>query len=59
MVVSQTYKNSNSGVNWTLDHIAAANPSKIIISGNKYTVLENIIIAENDTVTIDADGTIL
>ncbi len=52
---SQTYTTPNTGVNWTLDDIAAASPSTITISGSNYTLLENLVISENDTVTINTD----
>ncbi len=52
IAVSQTFTTPNTGVNWTLADIAAASPSTIIISGNEYTLLENLIISENDTVEI-------
>ncbi len=52
---SQTYTTPNTGVNWTLDDIAAASPTTITISGSDYTLLENLVIAENDTVMIDTD----
>ena len=53
--VAQTYTTPNTGVNWTLDDIAAASPSTITISGNNYTLLENLVISENDTVIISSD----
>jgi len=52
---SQTYTTPNTGVNWTLGDIAANSPSTITISGINYTLLENLVISENDTVTIDSD----
>ena len=53
--VAQTYTTPNTGINWTLDDIAAASPSTIIISGSDYTLLENLVISENDTVIISSD----
>jgi len=53
--LSQTYTTPNTGVNWTLDDIANVSPSTIVISGSNYSLLENLIISENDTVTIDTD----
>lgn len=58
-VIAQDYTTPNTGVNWTLDDIAAASPSTITISGSDYTLLGNLTIAENDAVTIDADLTLL
>ncbi len=52
---SQTYTTPNTGVNWTLDDIAAISPTTLTISGNNYTLLENLVISENDTVSINTD----
>ena len=56
---AQTFITPNTGVIWTLDDIAAASPTTITVSGNTYTLLENLEIAENDTVIIDSDLTLL
>ncbi len=56
--IAQTYTTPNTGVNWTLDDIAAASPSTITVSGNDYVLLENLVIAENDTVIISSDLTL-
>ncbi|MBT0606790.1 T9SS type A sorting domain-containing protein [Aequorivita echinoideorum] len=55
---AQTYTTPNTGVVWTLDDIATASPTTITISGNNYSLLENLEIAENDTVIIDTDLTL-
>ncbi len=52
---SQTYTTPNTGVNWTLDDIAAISPMTLTISGSNYTLLENLVISENDTVSINTD----
>lgn len=54
-VGAQTYTTPNTGVTWTLDDIAANSPSTITVSGSDYTLLENLEIAENDTVEITTD----
>lgn len=59
IVFAQDYTTPNTGVTWTLDDIAAASPSTITISGSEYTLLGNLTIAENDTVIIDSDLTLL
>ncbi len=52
---AQTYTTPNTGVTWSLDDIAVASPSTITISGSDYTLLENLVISENDTVIISSD----
>ncbi len=56
---AQTYTTPNTGVIWTLDDIAANSPTTITVSGSDYTMLENLVIAGNDTVIIDSDLTLL
>ncbi len=58
-VFAQDYTTPNTGVIWTLDDIAAASPTTITVSGSDYTLLGNLTIAENDTVIIDSDLTLL
>lgn len=41
-----------------MDDIAAASPATITISGNDYTLLGNLTVAENDTVIINSDLTL-
>lgn len=55
---AQTYITPNTGVIWTLDDVADNSPTTITVSGNVYTMLENLVIAENDTLIIDADLTL-
>lgn len=52
------YTTPNTGVNWTLDDIAADAPATITISGNTYTLLEELTVAANDTLTLDNDITL-
>lgn len=59
VVLAQDYTTPDTGVNWTLDDIAAASPATITISGSEYTLLGNLTIAANDAVIIDADLTLL
>jgi len=59
IAIAQDYTTPNTGVTWTLDDIAAASPTTITISGNEYTLLGNLTIAENDAVVIDSDLTLL
>ncbi|AFL80279.1 hypothetical protein Aeqsu_0772 [Aequorivita sublithincola DSM 14238] len=56
--IAQDYTTPNTGVTWTLDDIAAASPATITISGNDYTLLGNLTVAENDTVIINSDLTL-
>lgn len=53
--IAQTYTTPNTGVTWTLNDIASASPSTITFSGTDFTLLENLIIAENDTILIDSN----
>jgi hypothetical protein len=57
--IGQDYTTPNTGVTWTLDDIAAASPTTITVSGNEYTLLGNLTIAENDAVIINTDLTLL
>ena len=55
---AQTYTTPNTGVTWTLDDIATNSPSTITVSGNDYTLSENLVISAADTVIIDSDLTL-
>lgn len=55
---AQTYTTPNTGVNWTLDDIALNSPTTITVVGSDYTLLENLVISENDSVTINTDLTL-
>ena len=54
----QTFTTPNTGVTWTLDDIAMQSPTTITVSGSDYVLLENLEIAENDTVEINTDLTL-
>lgn len=58
LTVEAQYTTPNTGVDWTLDDIAAASPSTITISGDTYTLTENLTVALNDTLTINSDLTL-
>lgn len=53
------YTTPNTGVDWTLDDIAAASPSTVTVSGNNYTLHENLTVATNDILRIDNNLTLL
>lgn len=55
---SQDFTTPNTGVSWTLDDIALASPSTVTVSGTNYSLLENLIVAENDTLLINSDLTL-
>ncbi|WP_347374062.1 T9SS type A sorting domain-containing protein [Aequorivita sp. Q41] len=59
IAIAQDFTTPDTGVTWTLDDIATASPTTITISGNEYTLLGNLTIAESDTVLIDSDLTLL
>jgi len=52
------YTTPGTGVDWTLDDIAAASPTTITVSGTTYTLLEDLNIAANDILRIDTDLTL-
>lgn len=54
-VHAQVYTTPNTGVNWSLDDIAAASPTTVTVSGTDYSLLENLIVAENDTLTVNTN----
>ena len=53
------YTTPNTGVDWTLDDIASASPSTVTISGNNYTLHEDLTVAVNDVLRIDNNLTLL
>ena len=55
---AQDYTTPNTGVTLTLDDIAAASPTTVTVSGSEYSLLGNLIVAENDTLLIDSDLTL-
>lgn len=56
---AQDYTTPNTGVTMTLDDIAAASPTTVTVSGDEYSLLGNLTVAENDTFIIDTDLTLL
>ncbi|HLW31282.1 MAG TPA: T9SS type A sorting domain-containing protein, partial [Aequorivita sp.] len=58
IISGQTFTTPNTGVTWTLDDIAAASPTTITVSGNTYTLWENLIVSENDTVLFNKELTL-
>ena len=52
------YSTPNTGVNWTLDDIATNSPSTVTVSGNEYTLHENLLVEENDSLSLDEDLTL-
>jgi parallel beta-helix repeat protein len=52
------YSTPNTGVDWTLDDIATASPSTITISGNTYTLTENLTVSVDDILRINTDLTL-
>ncbi len=58
IVAAPTFTTPNTGVHWNLDDIAAASPSTITISGNTYTLWENLVVSENDVVYINSELTL-
>ncbi len=56
--VTAQYTTPGTGVDWTLDDIANASPTTITVSGNTYTLLEDIIISASDILRIDTNLTL-
>lgn len=56
---SQSYSTPNTGVNWNLEDIMAQNPSTISFDGANYVLSEALTIAENDTLQLDTELTLL
>lgn len=52
------YTTPDTGVNWTLDDIAADSPATVTVSGSTYTLLEDLTVAESDALIIDEDITL-
>lgn len=47
------YSTPNTGVHWTLDDIAADSPTTVSVSGNEYTLHENLIVEVNDSLSLN------
>ncbi len=52
------YTTPGTGVDWTLDDLAAASPATVTVSGTTYTLLEDLTIAADDILRIDTDLTL-
>lgn len=52
------YTTPNTGVNWTLDSIAANSPTTMTVSGNEYTLHEALMLEETDSLTISGSQTL-
>lgn len=49
------YSTPNTGVNWSLDSIALHSPTTVTVSGSTYTLLEELVIEEKDSLRIDSN----
>ncbi|MBA5630100.1 T9SS type A sorting domain-containing protein [Moheibacter lacus] len=47
------YSTPNTGVHWTLDDIAANSPTTVTVSGNEYTLHENLLVEVNDSLSLN------
>lgn len=47
------YSTPNTGVEWTLDDIAAASPETVSVDGIEYTLHENLLIETNDALLLN------
>lgn len=56
-VVAQ-YTTPGTGVDWTLDDIVTASPGTVTVSGNVYTLHQNLTVAANDILRINSDLTL-
>lgn len=52
------YTTPGTGVDWTLDDVAAASPATVTVSGSTYTLLENITVSASDILRINSDLTL-
>jgi parallel beta-helix repeat protein len=52
------YTTPDTGVTWNLDDLATESPETLTVSGSTYTLLQNLIIAENDALSIDQTATL-
>lgn len=55
LTVNAQFTSPNTGVEWTLDSIAYHSPTTITVSGNEYTLMEDLIIQENDYLFLNKD----
>lgn len=47
------FSTPNTGVNWTLDDIATASPATVTVDGNTYTLHEDLMVEENDSLLLN------
>lgn len=47
------YSTPNTGVKWTLDSIAVHSPTTLTVSGNTYTLHQNLMVEANDSLILD------
>lgn len=52
------YATPNTGVHWTLNDIATNSPETITVSGNEYTLHENLLVEVNDSLSLDENLTL-
>lgn len=57
-VLWSQYSTPNTGVHWTLDDIVADSPTTITISGNEYTLHENLLVEVNDSLSLNENLTL-
>lgn len=47
------FSTPNIGVKWTLDSIALHSPSTVTVTGNEYTLHQNLVLEENDSLLLN------
>src|SRR5690606_24238865 len=52
------YSTPNTGVDWTLDDIAADSPETVTVSGNEYTLHENLMVEAQDALSLNENLTL-
>lgn len=53
-ISAQEYTTPNSGVNWTLEDLMQESPETVESSDGAYTIKQEFLVAENDTLTFEA-----
>lgn len=51
--LSAQYSTPNTGVNWTLDDLAAASPETLTFEDDAYTLHQDLMVMENDSLTLN------
>lgn len=59
VVFAQSFTTPGTGVNWTLDDLMAQSPSTVSFNGTNYILSEELIVSQNDTLSIDTGLTLL